>query len=137
MRTPTSDFTKSSRFMVYSSLSCTLRFCQSGKPAFPISMQMQFAPLDRQEVGSVEAELHPTSLDLQHDDLDVIAHIHSFTGFSTEEPTCDHLLVMRLFQNPISANSTIAACQPFLAASSNQRLLSFGSPHANPSSCMA
>jgi len=44
----------------------------------------KFTPLDRQEVGSVEAELHPTSLDLQHDDLNVLAHIHSFTRFSTK-----------------------------------------------------
>jgi hypothetical protein len=57
---------------------------QSGEPTFPISMQMQFAPLDRQAAGSVEAEFHPISLNFQHDDFDVIAHIHSFTGFATE-----------------------------------------------------
>jgi len=47
-------------------------------------MQIKFTPLDRQVVGSVEAEFHPTSLNFQHDDLDVVAHINSLSRFATE-----------------------------------------------------
>jgi hypothetical protein len=59
---------------------------------------MEFAPLNRQVAGSIEAELYSISPNFDDHDFDIVAQEHSFTGFAAKNQHLITLLVRSRFQ---------------------------------------
>jgi hypothetical protein len=66
----------------------TLGLFQGRKPTPRV---VQFASLNGQAAGGVEAEFHPTSPNLQHDNLDFVSDVDSFSRLATKN---QHVIIL-------------------------------------------